>query len=56
MVRKQGQLTEIELKEFFDNNQVSISRNGILYRTDKQGLIPSLLSKWFDQRKEFRNL
>jgi DNA polymerase elongation subunit (family B) len=54
--KKQGQLTEIELKEFFDNNQVSISNNGILYRTDKQGLIPSLLSKWFDQRKEFRKL
>ena len=53
---KKGQLTEVELKEFFDNNQVSISRNGILYRTDKQGLIPSLLSKWFDQRKEFRKL
>jgi len=54
--KKQGQLTEIELKEFFDNNQVSISNNGILYRTDKQGLIPSLLSNWFDQRKEFRKL
>ena len=54
--KKKGQLTETELKEFFDNNQVSISRNGILYRTDKQGLIPSLLSKWFDQRKEFRKL
>jgi DNA polymerase elongation subunit (family B) len=54
--KKQGQLTETELKEFFDNNQVSISRNGIVYRTDKQGLIPSLLSKWFDQRKEFRKL
>jgi len=54
--KKKGQLTEIELKEFFDNNQVSISRNGILYRTDKQGLIPSLLSDWFDQRKEYRAL
>ena len=54
--KKKGQLTEVELKEFFDNNQVSISNNGILYRTDKQGLIPSLLSKWFDQRKEFRKL
>jgi DNA polymerase elongation subunit (family B) len=54
--KKKGQLTETELKEFFDNNKVSISRNGILYRTDKTGLIPSLLSKWFEQRKEFRKL
>jgi DNA polymerase elongation subunit (family B) len=35
---------------------VSISDNGILYRTDKQGLIPTLLSEWFDKRKEFRKL
>ena len=27
--------------------------NGILYRTDKKGLIPTLLSSWFDKRKEF---
>ena len=54
--KKKGQLTEVELKEFFDNNQVSISNNGILYRTDKQGLIPTLLSSWFDKRKEFRKL
>jgi DNA polymerase elongation subunit (family B) len=54
--KKRGQLTDVELKEFFDNNQVSISENGILYRTDKQGLIPTLLSSWFDKRKEFRKL
>jgi DNA polymerase elongation subunit (family B) len=53
---KKGQFTETELKDFFDKNQVSISNNGILYRTDKQGLIPTLLSEWFDKRKEFRKL
>lgn len=54
--RKKGQLTEIELKEFFDNSEVSISNNGILYKTDKQGLIPSLLLEWFNQRKEYKAL
>ena len=54
--KKKGQFTETELKDFFDKNQVSISNNGILYRTDKQGLIPTLLSEWFDKRKEFRKL
>jgi len=54
--KKKGQLTEVELKDFFDKNQVSISDNGIIYRTDKQGLIPTLLSEWFDKRKEFRKL
>ena len=54
--KKQGQLTETELQDYFDKNHVSISSNGILYRTDKQGLIPTLLSSWFDKRKEFRKL
>ncbi len=54
--KKKGQFTETELKDFFDKNQVSVSNNGILYRTDKQGLIPTLLSEWFDKRKEFRKL
>ena len=54
--KKQGQLTETELQDYFDKNNVSISNNGILYRTDKKGLIPTLLSSWFDKRKEFRKL
>ena len=54
--KKQGQLTETELQDYFDKNNVSISSNGILYRTDKKGLIPTLLSSWFDKRKEFRKL
>jgi len=51
-----GQLTETELQDYFDKNHVSISNNGILYRTDKKGLIPTLLAEWFDKRKEFRKL
>ncbi len=54
--KKKGQLTETELREFFDNNKVSISSNGVLYKTDRPGLIPAMLSKWFDQRKEYRKL
>ena len=33
--KKQGQLTETELKDYFDKNR-GISSNGILYRTDKK--------------------
>ena len=40
----------------FDKNKVSISSNGILYRNDKKGLIPSILSKWFDERVEYKRL
>ena len=45
-----------ELKQMFEKNKVSISSNGILYRNDKKGLIPSLLSKWFDERVEYKRL
>jgi len=40
----------------FDNNKVSVSSNGVLYRYDKKGLIPVLLEKWFNERVEFRRL
>ena len=54
--KERGKLTETELKDFFDNNEVSISSNGVIYRSDKPGLIPALLSKWFDTRVEYRKL
>ena len=54
--REKGKLTETELKDFFENSKVSVSSNGVLYRSDKQGLIPALLAKWFDTRVEYRKL
>jgi DNA polymerase elongation subunit (family B) len=53
---EKGKLTEKELKDFFDKNKVSVSSNGVLYRSDKKGLIPALLEKWFDTRVEYRKL
>ena len=54
--KEKGKYNQDELKDMFDNNKVSISSNGILYRNDKKGLIPSLLSKWFDERVEYKRL
>ena len=54
--KERGKLTETELKDFFNKNKVSVSSNGVLYRSDKQGLIPALLAKWFDTRVEYRKL
>ena len=51
-----GKMTKPELQEYFDKADVSISSNGIIYRTDKQGLIPALLEKWFNERVEMRKL
>jgi len=54
--KEQGHMNNEELKQMFDKNKVSISSNGILYRNDKKGLIPSILSKWFDERVEYKRL
>jgi len=48
--------TETELKRMMDNEQIGIATNGVMYRTDKKGLLPALLTKWFDERVEYRNL
>jgi len=49
-------VNETELKKMLDNNKVSISTNGVLYRNDKKGLIPVLLENWFNERVEYKNL
>ena len=54
--KMKGTFTETELKNYLDSGKVSLSSNGILYKTDKQGLIPALLTKWFNERKEYRKL
>ena len=54
--KEQGKVTHEELEKYFNDNQVSISSNGIIYKTDKKGLIPALLEQWFDTRVEFRKL
>ena len=54
--KEMGKMTKQELQQYFDEANVSISSNGIIYRTDKQGLIPALLEKWFNERVEMRKL
>ena len=45
-----------ELKHLFESYPISISANGVIYKNNKQGLIPSILSKWFDERVEYKKL
>ena len=54
--KEQGHMNNEELASMFKSNKISISSNGILYRNDKKGLIPSILEKWFDERVEYKNL
>ena len=42
--------------KFIEKNKYSVAKNGVLYRTDKVGVIPEILSVWFDKRVEYKNL
>ena len=54
--KKEVMLNDGELRELFNNNKVSVSSNGVLYKNDKRGLIPAILEKWFDDRTEYKQL
>jgi DNA polymerase elongation subunit (family B) len=43
-----------EFSKLVTDSKYSLSSNGVLYRTDKVGVIPSILIDWFNQRKEYR--
>jgi len=51
-----GELNQDEVKDYLEKTGVSIASNGVMYNTEKQGLIPALLTKWFNERVEFRKL
>lgn len=46
--------THEEFSKYITENKYGLSSNGVLYRTDKQGVIPQILSKWFEERKDMR--
>jgi DNA polymerase elongation subunit (family B) len=54
--RKIDTISNTDLTEYLENTGLSIASNGVMYRTDKQGLIPALLEKWFNERVEMRKL
>ena len=49
-------ISNTDLGDYLENTGLSIASNGVMYRTDKQGLIPALLTKWFNERVEMRKL
>lgn len=40
--------------DYIKSNKYSLSSNGVIYKTNLQGVIPSILSKWFQERKNMR--
>jgi DNA polymerase elongation subunit (family B) len=53
---KQKKLTYDQLRDVIKDGNMCISSNGVLYRQDKRGVIPSILEKWFANRLEFQSL
>jgi DNA polymerase elongation subunit (family B) len=51
-------LTGAQLYEYIFNpaNKLCITANGTLFRTDKDGIIPLLLAKWYSERKKMQAL
>jgi DNA polymerase elongation subunit (family B) len=44
-----------KLKAFLDKYKYTVASNGVMYSSDKTGLIPAILSDWFDKRVEYKN-
>ena len=44
------------MSEYLRESKVSIATNGVMYKTEKKGLLAALLEKWFNERVEYRKL
>lgn len=49
-------LSPTAFDKYLIDSKVCIASNGVMYRTDQPGLLSSILSMWFDERKEFSGL
>lgn len=49
-------ITTDEVRDFVEQHKYSIAVNGVMYKMENTGLIPSILDAWFKERVEYRNL
>ncbi|HPM21254.1 MAG TPA: DNA polymerase domain-containing protein [Thermotogota bacterium] len=56
-LNKTVKLSKEKFNEMLVNNNLYIASNGVLYESklNKEGIIPNILSKWFDKRVEYKN-
>jgi DNA polymerase elongation subunit (family B) len=48
--------TKQQFTELLKTSNCSIASNGVMYNQSYQGVIPEILVKWFDERKDLRKL
>jgi DNA polymerase elongation subunit (family B) len=51
---KQTYIKCSKIIETIKTNNLSISANGVMYRTDKKSVLSTILAKWFDERVEYK--
>ena len=52
--RKQTYIPCKKIIETIENNNLAISANGVMFRTDKPSVLSTILAKWFDERVEYK--
>ena len=53
--RKRTKIKVGELINLIQDMEMSISANGVFYRTDKESVLSTILRKWFDERVRYKN-
>ena len=53
--RKRKQIKVKDLLNVIESKNLSISANGTFFRQDTESVLSTILSKWFDERKEYKN-
>ena len=53
--RKEKDLTVKEIIDTIEQHDLSITANGVMFRTDKPSTLSVVLSKWFDERVVYKN-
>jgi DNA polymerase elongation subunit (family B) len=53
--RKTAQMKVKEIIELVEKSGLAISANGVLYRTDFDSVLKTILAKWFEERVVYKN-
>ena len=53
--RRRTRVNVGKLVEMIEQNELSVSANGVFYRTDKESVLSTILKKWFDERVLYKN-
>ena len=53
--RKTTNIKTSELIDLIESENLAVSANGVMYRTDMDSVLKTILSKWFDERVKYKN-